>query len=520
VWCTTIQLDKDDSKKMFAIVATKAGATIAEGCVTQVINQDPLRVEIQAHRYAPPKCCGNGVLEPGEQCDTGMPGTCDGTPATMCSGIVATDVCNCDCTAKEILLSIDDNEQPNLKNAEAGTKSNLALAYGPGGAGNPTMLRAVFENTDSKTVGGADVSVRFLAEDLTPIATPHPLSLQLQLPLTCANVTGPGIVRQQRSPAIAAASPDTIAIVYQSDEESPGAYDILLTAHTPDGCMDAKPCTMDAECGTRCDPMSGRCQIALKLNTSSACNTPHVARGPAGTALVTWSRKQGVFGRIWKTDGTLVPANGEIAIAPGGSAARVAGNDAGFRVVYQGAGTGDPDGIFMVPVGLDGVVGSAVLVNSVTTDVQDQPDIAMLEDGSTIVVWHGGGDVHFQRFDAKGQPVGGDQDAPLNTTGMGSAINQQNPAVTGGNGFFLVAWEVAGASGNDIAARFVGGQSGFGFNSVSGQNDEFVAGDAKVPGDRHGPAVALGSFAVVGWEDRSAAHHGVFARRFPAPTAQ
>jgi hypothetical protein len=99
--------------------------------------------------------------------------------------------------------------------------------------------------------------------------------------------------------------------------------------------------------------------------------------------------------------------------------------------------------------------------------------------------------------------------------------DQRSPAVAAGSGFFLVAWETtdAGGAGN-IAARFVGGASGFGYNSVTGQNDEFIATDLQLQGDRHLPAVALGAYAVVGWEDRSADLHGVYVRRFPAPTAQ
>ena len=521
-WCTTFELDKDDSTKMFAVVATRAGATIAEGCATAVINQNPLTVEIQAHRFTPPKCCGNGVLEPGEQCDSGVAASCDGSAPTKCSGMAEDEVCRCDCTAKEILLSIDDNELPSLKNGPPLTKQNLALTFGPGGADNPAVLRAVFESTDENALGGADINERFLADDLRPLTTPHPLSLQLRLPLACSNVTGPGIIREQRTPSIAAASADMVAIVYASDEDNGGQnHDVFLNPQTADGCVDTKPCTDDVQCAAGCATAKGICRSSIKLDVTKGCAEPRVARGPIGTMLVAWTRKQGVFGRVWKTDGSLLPPLGEITIATGGAAARVAGSGSGFRVVYQGAGAGDPDGIYVIPVSSNGVVGGAVLVNAITQGVQDQPDVAMLDDGTTLVTWHSAGDVFFQRYDAKGDPIAGDQDQPLNTAGRGPEIDQQRPAATGGSGFFLVAWETPGASGaGDIAARFIGGQAGFGYNSVSGQNDEFPATDTQIAGDRHGPAVALGSYAAIGWEDRSTDHPGVFVRRFPAPTAQ
>src|SRR5262249_43945150 len=149
----------------------------------------------------------------------------------------------------------------------------------------------------------------------------------------------------------------------------------------------------------------GSCAPSIKVNVMpGGCSDPHVAGGPDGTVLVTWTRTGGIFGRIWKADGTLLPA-GENPIAQKGFAARGGGDANGFRVVYQGNGAGDPDGIFMVTVGADGTVGAPALVNSVTTDLQEQPDIAMLDDGTTLVAWHSGGDIVFQRFDTKGAPV-------------------------------------------------------------------------------------------------------------------
>ena len=522
IWCTTIKLDKDGNTKMFSVVATRAGTTIAEGCTPKTIDQDPLPVEIQAHRYSPPKCCGNGKLEPGEQCDNGVAGTCNGGPSTACSGVQEDSVCFCDCTAKEILLSSDDTEAPFLKNGPVATKKNLALAFGPGGVSNPSVLRAVFENTDKNAVGGADINERFLRQDLYPITEPHPLGLQLRLPLLCSAVTtGSGIPREQRAPALAAASSDTIAIVYQSDENNGGQnYDVLLTPQTADGCADAKPCKAKADCQTDCDTLAGNtCKPSVVLNTTlGGCSDVHVATGPSGTVLVTWTRKEGVFGRIWRTDGSVVPANTEISIAPNGSASRVAGSAIGFRVVYQGTNTG----VYLVTVDADGKTSGSTLVNSVATGVHDQPDIGMLDNGAILIAWHSGGDILFQRFDPHGVPAAADQNAPLNTSGLGAGVDQQHPAVAGANGFFVVAWEApdAATSVGNVAARFVGGATGFGYNSVTGQNDEFVATDPAQMGDRHRPAVALGNFTVIGWEDHAMGHPGVYARRFPPPIAQ
>ncbi len=520
-WCATITLDKDGSNKMFAVVAAKADTTIAEGCTTKVIDQDPLVVEIQVERYAPPACCNDGVIEPGEQCDTGVSGTCvAGQPLAACGGIVEDAVCFCDCTTREILLSLDDSGPPALKNGPAGSKSDLTLSFGPGGASNPEVLRAVYESTDASAGSGIDLHASFLAADLYPIQDPVPLSQQLEFPVLCSAVEATmGAPLDQRYPAIASAAQDTVVVVYQSNQDSLGDnWDVFLNPQIPDGCTDQKPCAQTSDCQTECD--NGTCAVSVKLDTmGSGATDPRIASGPAGTVLVTWTRSDGIYGRIWRSDGTVVPPTGEIQIAPGGTAARVAGSLSGFLVAYQGPGPGDTDGVFLRSVDPFGKVGTEIPVNTVTAGLQDQPDIATLGEDSTIVVWHSGGDVFFQRFDASFTPSPDDQSAPLNTVGMGTASDQQHPAVAGANGYFVVAWETPDpktALGN-ISARFVGAATGFGYNSVSGQNDEFVATDPLAPGDRHLPAVAMSAFTAIGWEDHAAMHSGVWVRRFPLP---
>jgi hypothetical protein len=518
-WCKTIDLDKDGTRKTFAVVAAKANNTIAEGCKTVAVDQDPLLVDIQVHRYSPPPCCGDGTIEPGEQCDTGDASV----KPPVCAAIAEDPVCFSDCTSKEILLSVDDMLAPNLKNGPPGSKTNLAIAFGPGGVNNPGMLRAVYEDSDKSASTAPDLHQSYLRQDLYPVTDPFPLASQLMFPVRCNAVTdATGTLLAQLSPSIVAASDDTVVVAYRTSELNGGqTYDIFLSPQTADGCTDIKPCSSKADCQTECD--GKHCKPAVKLNSvSGALSEPDVALGPAGTVLVVWSRPGGIFGRVWRVDGST--SSGEIQIAQTGSAPRVAGTPAGFLVVYQGAGKGDIDGIFMRSVDATGKLGAEVAVNTAIDGVQDQPDIATLDDGSAIVVWHSGGDVYFQRFDASGKASpADDQSAPLNTTGAKDSTDQQHPAVAGANGFFTVAWETPNGSmpmlGN-IAARFVGGRSGFGYNSVSGQNDEFIATDMLAMGDRHLPAVAmspLSGFVAIGWEDHAATHSGVWARRFPPP---
>ena len=173
--------------------------------------------------------------------------------------------------------------------------------------------------------------------------------------------------------------------------------------------------------------------------------------------------------------------------------------------------------IFTRKVSLDGGVASPSTVNVVNNGDQDQPDIASLDDGRSIVVWHGGGDIFFQRFDVMGAAIEHDQEAPLNTVAAG---DQQRPVVAAGanaGNFFAVAWETVDTG--SISARFVGGDVGFGYNSITGQNDEFPAAHPAILAERHRPAIAVGGdgYVVIGWQDDSEEHHGIYVRRFPKP---
>ncbi len=508
-WCKTIQLDKDGSTKMFVVTAKNAAGVIAEGCGTAVINQDPLDVSIQVKRFNPPACCGDGQLQSGEQCEVAA---AQAGPA--CSGIPADPVCGADCIAAELLLSIDNPTVPVLSNGAKGTKSDLALAFGPGAPTYPNALRALFVDRDTDKVKGAsDIHERFLTRDLAPITTPSVLEAQLNLPLRCDDTTGPGIVKEQRSPDLAPVG-DFMAVVYASDEVVGGIFDIFLSPQTADGCADTPKCADGSDCTSGVCAPQGICATSVQLNSPGAApgaSEPHIAGGPGGRALVTWTRANNVYGRIWQTNGTLTPDT-EILIASNAAGARIAGFSDGWKVVYSSG-----DSIFASKVNPEGNVTSPVVVNIVNNGAQDQPDIAALADGRSIIVWHGGGDIFFQRFDATGAAIEHDQEAPLNTVTLG---DQQRPVVAAGanaGSFFAVAWETVDTG--SISARFVGAGTGFGYNSITGQNDEFPAAHPAIAAERRRPAIAVGGdgYVVIGWQDESEEHHGIYVRRFPKP---
>lgn len=514
-WCQDIELDQDGEERMFAVIARNAGGTLAEGCAVAAIDQDPLEVSIKVQRYNPPSCCGDGVLQAGEQCDLGeAPTACSGEPGGRCLGTFADEVCACDCTASELLLAIDNQGEPQILAGPPGSKSQLALAFTPGVGAAANALRAVYRDTDTtNTKGGSDINIRFLSDQLYAIADPVPLSRQLRMPLPCSALAGDGDAGEQEAPAITAIGSDQTGIVYASDQGSPGIKNAWLVVHSAYGCKEG--CAMgDAACEARSTP------VQLSAAGSSDITDPDVAGGPPDAALAVWTRDGRVLGRIRRTDGSLAPPAGELEIAPSGARPRVAGTAAGWVVVYEGGGPNDPSGVLLRRVGADGAVQPEVLVNSRTEGLQEQPDVAQMPDGRTIVVWRGDSDIYFQRFDAALTPLPRDQDAPLNTTTDGE---QRAPAVAAGGAlgaFYAVAWEHEPTGG--IQARFPGADGGFFFNSVTGQNDDSPASHPGVAGQRRLPAISVGGagFVAVGWQDDSPARPGVFARRLPLPAAQ
>lgn len=494
-WCKTITLDKDGSTKMFAVQATGPAGLLAEGCTSAKIDQDPLDVSIQLQRYTAPACCNDGKLQAGEQCDTSVVAaqTCDGQPGGVCLGIEADEVCECDCRAKEIAL---DRSVDNAATIPAvGTKSALALIFAPGGTADlQDGLRAAFNDTISNQ---GDVALRVLKKDLFAIATPTPFASPQVIPKVCG---GQGsTVRRQQNPAVALCGSDALAIVYENKEKSAVRFDITVFEQDASGCP----------------------AIALPLQVNTATTEsalyPAAAQGPSGNVLIVWSTETAeLFARIYKPGGVMDAP--EFKIASGAGRAKVAGNAAGWVVVYSGNGGGDVDGVVTRTVSAGGVVGSEQLVNTVTAGAQDQPDVALFEDGRALVTWRSGGDIFFQRFDATGAAVAGDQDGPLNTTLDGDQAAPVVAASRDVGDFFAVAWESAG----DVRARFLGASGGFLYNSVTGQNGDFSATNPSVQAPRVGPAIAIGrgGFVVIGWEDQSVEHAGVYARRFPLPTAE
>lgn len=499
-WCKTIKLDKDDSTRVFHVVAVKGNEAFAEGCTTASLNQDPLEIDIQIKPLISKGCCNDGIIQSTEQCDTGLAAStdCAGNPPSngnnACLSILPDEVCECDCLAKEVVLSVPGSA-PNTTN-DPGTKSELSLAFV-----GTTALRAVY--TDSQGLGAApDINIRSLTADFTAIEDPAPLAKQLRLPALCTTLLTNGIAREQRAASIAQISAKTTAIVFADSKVQPQKFNISLSVLSEAGCAESEPVKVNVV-----DPAT--------CSNSEQCNGfPDVAGGPSGSALVVWNQAGQLRGRIWKEGGALVPAAEELELGPlaVGTKPHVAGSALGWVVVYTSA---EGDNISLKRVDASGgVIDSQPKLNVATDGIQDQPDVAMTADGRSIVVWRSEDAIYFQRFDAMGQVVGNDQGSPLSRRAP-SAAAAALPAVAGDGEWFVAAWA---ANDGTVWARYVGTAGGFGFNNVNGLNDDFLASHPGISHERLAPAVAVGKHVAIGWQDPNDGEpRGMIVRRFPLP---
>ncbi|MEM9450697.1 MAG: calcium-binding protein [Cyanobacteria bacterium P01_E01_bin.6] len=256
-------------------------------------------------------------------------------------------------------------------------------------------------------------------------------------------------------------------------------------------------------------------------------DSPDVAIAPDGNFVVVWSSDEqdgdegGIFAQIYDEFGTAltssdIPVNTTtienqsepvVAIAPDGS----------FVVAWTSEdGDGDDNGIAARRFSATGApIGQEFVVNTFTDSDQENPAIAMAEDGSFVVTWTSVGQdgslgsVAAQRFSANGNPIG--SEFLVNTT---TTFDQEAPAIAmTPTGEFVIAWEGESqdfSSTNGIfAQRFSAGGQRVGteipINSV-------------VVGEQEKPAIAIdddGNFVVV-WESDGLAigNSEVVGRRF------
>ncbi|WP_111732385.1 calcium-binding protein [Roseovarius amoyensis] len=199
--------------------------------------------------------------------------------------------------------------------------------------------------------------------------------------------------------------------------------------------------------------------------------------GPQITALngggfaVSWtdwsSGDQDVRAQVFAADGT--PVGGEVLVnttttgSQGSQQEITALAGGGFVITWQdssetGGDTSDT-AVRAQVIAADGTpVGGEVLVNTTTTDIQFNPNIAPLAGGGFVIIWEDQSsdlaDIRAQVFAADGTPVG--SEFLVNAT---TVLQQWNPQITAlEGGGFVVTWQDSSFTGGDTSSPGVRAQ--------------------------------------------------------------
>ena len=258
---------------------------------------------------------------------------------------------------------------------------------------------------------------------------------------------------------------------------------------------------------------SGGVEFRVNTTTLGSHSRPDVVARRDGSFVVVWEGEEGVLGQRLAGDGSALGS--EFAVSAQGPTAdrpAIATSSAGNLVVVWSEGCYrcdlhgqrlDPGG---QPVGGDLALGEG----------QSGHDVAMAGQGEFVVTWSDYvGALFLQRFDASGATLG---ESPLWVLGIGAAEAGVDPAIASApDGRFVVVWQ----NGFGGEAREIHGQRFSRDGDRLGERFR-VSTDRTLP--KGSPAVAMssqGAFVVV-WhaEGAGATANDVFGQRFESTGAR
>ena len=501
-FCGDLPISRSPTPRVFAATAYGAnGVEAASGCTKIVVDQERLPLTIKMVRSFPPAVCGNGVVEPTEQCDP------PGGPSDP--------VCDASCQTREEWLSHGSGGAGETSDGTVGDKIEPSFAW-PGQSGAAGRFLAVFGDKSPKPQ--TQTTLRVLGDALAPDDSlgPGVSSLSFFAPYAGDSFPPQREGNDQLSPAAAVVG-NKYYVVFQDD--STGTLAIHLR-------------TMDVANPSVGDQPQNQPLCINGPNPAGCANEPGIqtqpaiAAGPNGLVFIAWQDGAtigpgAIKGRTFNLASSTYGATVELSSGTSNQRVQLAGTPSGWVAVWQSGSD-----VKLRALGTDGTPsGSEQTVNDGSHHgVQDHPSVASIDGGRFAVAWAdrgapGGTDIFVQRFGVDGAPVAGDQSARVNDViGDGEQTTPAIASSTAAGGMFAVAW--LDESTNHVRAHLLGGSGGFLFNNVDGQAHEFQA--SIIDGHARGnPAVAIGGsgpFIAIGWEDHDASKPGIFARRFPTPS--
>ncbi len=269
-------------------------------------------------------------------------------------------------------------------------------------------------------------------------------------------------------------------------------------------------------------PLAG---FTFPVNTTTAGNQsqPTVAIDANGNYVIAWSsvgqdgEGSGIYMQRYDANNATVGANTLVntTTANDQSEPNIAMDASGNYVITWTSTDqdGSGDGVYAQRFDASGnKVGNEILVNTTTASFQNNPQVAIEDNGDFVIAWRGDGDgsldgIFAQRFDAEGNKLG--TEIAVNTTTDGE---QFDPSISmDADGDFVIAW--SSTNGSDP-----GGVYAQAFNRDGTRNgDEFLV-NTTTTDLQHEPTVAMDEDGdiVFAWssENQDGDKFGVYAQRF------
>ncbi len=486
-FCGDLTLTESDQDRVFSAAGFASnGDQLAIGCAKAKVNQDALPLQIKMQRFVKPAVCGNGQVEPTEQCEGGS----------------ATDpVCDEQCHTREVLLSGGKAAISKTANGNPGDKKRPAFLW-PLAANDDGRFLAFFtDNTPSLS----DVTMRVLSDAFGRYAKQGDVLADYSFFLPNNPTAGfpPDAAPNNQASPTGAFVGGRYFVAFEDD--SLGTVDVRLRS------LDT---TMTAEQGS---PITINGTTSGEPGKQSA---PSMAASSSGLLFIAWQDEDShtVRGRTFNPQNNAVGQQVEISTGANNGNVAIASNGAGWVAVWESG-----QDVKVRALGADGTpLATEQRVNdSSHSGVQQHPSVAGLSDGRFAVAWNdrGSTDIFVQRFGSDTKPIAGDQQTHVNNVvsdgDQNSPVIAASPAI---GGSYVAAWVDAASS--QVRARLLGGSAGFLFNSVDGQDSEFAASIA-TGRKRTSPTIAVGGAGpniAIGWEDDASTDPGIYGRRFPLPT--
>lgn len=497
-FCGDLSITTSSTPRIFSAVAKASESDtveIADGCAQLKVDQEKLPLTITMQRNVPPAVCGDGILQPTEQCEP--------------PGSASDPVCDDQCHTKELRLSVGNGLAGETTDGNVGEKLQPHFAW-PAQSGAAGHFYSVWSDKKPRQ----QVATRFLADNLGIDGSLGQGATFCSLIPDSSGFPSGGQMNSQAFPSVAAAG-GKYFVAFQDD--STGHLEIhLRSIDVTNPTIGYQP--KDAPIGVSGPNGGGEAGVIHTL--------PSIASGPGGAVYVAWQAGATtgpgkIVGRMYMA-GASTPYGPQVELSSGATNqnVQVAGTSSGWVVVWQSGSD-----IKLRRIGMDGnpLAAEETVNDGSHSGVQDHPGVATAGD-AFAVVWadhgaSGGTDIFVQRYKTDGSQVAGDQANRINNVNVDG--EQTTPAIAGSTaagGIFVAAW-VDGPS-THVRARLLGAGGGFLFNSVDGQTGEFQA--SLVDGHaRNNPAAAIGGsgpFIAIGWEDLDPSKPGIYVRRFPAPT--